>query len=380
MKLFSKHIYLLACAAAFFVGMQNAEAQDPRYSQYYAAPARLSPALAGVIDGNWRLGINYRTQWGSVLDRAYNSGSFTADAKFAVFQNDYIGVGFNAMYDQAAISAYSVTDIGFDINYQKLLYQGRGRIGKEYTSYLVAGAHVGIGQRSVNWGNLTYSTQFDTEAGQTNYYNTGISSGETQLQRDARLYPDFHAGLMWYGTFGNRRNAYAGASIFHLNRPDISLFNSPPQDTSGTSFSSPLEKLYMRTNIHAGGEILVGGRGSAISLLPGAVVMIQGPSTEINTGVSMKYQQPRYDDFAIRFGIWNRISNQFVDVNNATMGIDALIFILGLDWNEFQFGFSYDATLSKLSPVNNSRGAMEISVIYTFDQGHSRRQTCPAFN
>src|SRR5690606_22982360 len=87
----------------------------------------------------------------------------------------------------------------------------------------------------------------------------------------------------------------------------ISLFARPVQDTSGSSFGVPVEKIPMRFVTHAGGEILVGGRGSSVSLIPGVVAMFQKPSTEINFGLSVKYQQPKYDDFALRLGVWNRL-------------------------------------------------------------------------
>lgn len=400
MKLFSKHIFLVACVATLFTNIQNTTAQDQRYSQYYSAPARISPALAGVFDGAFRLGINYRAQWGANMHRGYNSASFTADGKAAVFKDDFIGFGFNAMYDRSGMGAYSITDIGFDINYQKKLYQGRGSIGKQYTHFLIAGAHVGIGQRTVNYDKLRYSNQWDSEYTDSyyDYYNPIMASGEEMDNfRQNRLYPDFHAGLMWYGTFGNRRNAYAGGSIQHLNRPDISLFARPVQDTSGNSFGVPVEKIPMRFVVHGGGEVLVGGRGSALSLIPGVVAMFQKPSTEINFGLSIKYQQPKYDDFALRLGVWNRLVTnvgQTISVvrpsddpatwtvatgSRPSFGTDALIFIVGLDFNNFQFGFSYDATLSTLRSQNNTRGSFEFSAIYIFRGDAKRRQGCPTF-
>ncbi|AFC25570.1 PorP/SprF family type IX secretion system membrane protein [Saprospira grandis] len=364
---------------AFFCNLQEAKAQDPRYSQYYSAPARLSPALAGVMESQYRLGINYRSQWSSVLDKPYNTASFTAEGKFAVGKEDFVGVGFNAMRDVAGASSYSITDIGLDVNYQKLLTQGRGRLGKERSSYLIAGGHLGLGQRAIDWDQNTYSTQYDNEYG-NGYYNPNINSGENMLAvRDSRIYADLHVGLMWYGTFGKRQSAYGGISIFHLNQPDISLFDRSPVDTSGNTFAGPTEKLYSRFNIHAGGEVRLGGRRSAMSLLPGAVVMIQGPSTEISTGVSLRYQAPKYDDFAFRFGLWNRLANQYVTDNSSSLGVDAIIFIVGLDVNQFQFGFSYDATMSTLATVNNSRGGMEVSLIYNFGDNGRRRTGCPTF-
>ena len=111
MKLFTRNFIVGLCVSASFAGLQNVSAQDQRYSQYYAAPARVNPALAGVFDGAFRLGMNYRTQWGANMNRGYNSASFTADGRSGVFTDDYIGYGFNAMYDVAGVGGYSISEI-----------------------------------------------------------------------------------------------------------------------------------------------------------------------------------------------------------------------------------------------------------------------------
>ena len=38
-------------------------AQDPHFSQFYASPLTLNPALTGKFDGTFRLAANYRNQW-----------------------------------------------------------------------------------------------------------------------------------------------------------------------------------------------------------------------------------------------------------------------------------------------------------------------------
>ncbi len=41
-------------------------AQDIHYSQFYASPLTLNPALTGVNECNYRIGAMYRNQWKSV--------------------------------------------------------------------------------------------------------------------------------------------------------------------------------------------------------------------------------------------------------------------------------------------------------------------------
>ena len=62
-------------------------AQDPQFSQFYAAPLYLNPALAGST-GQARAGINYRSQW-PAIDANFTTMSayfdyFIEDAKSGV--------------------------------------------------------------------------------------------------------------------------------------------------------------------------------------------------------------------------------------------------------------------------------------------------------
>lgn len=376
-----KLIFRLSLIAIIFNSVsllptESLQAQDPRYTQYYQAPLRLNPAMAGVFEGMWRVGANFRTQWGSVMggQNAYYTYSLGAELKTPVFKSDFIGVSFSALTDVAGEGRYNVTDINLGVTYMKKLTGGRRSYRASLTSYLVAGAQIGIGQRSVKWVNLLYSTQYVNQdpnnPDRYSYYNPSISSGENSgAMRMTKIYPDLSAGLLWYGVLGDRKSMYAGLGLFHINRPEISLFNR-------SNSSADIERLYMRVTAHAGGEFLVGGRGSAISLLPGFVGMFQGPFMELNMGLGIKYQAPRYDDFAFKLSVWTRLANRLEDQIDA----DALMISIGIDYQTFQFAVSYDINTSTLSNVSNGQGSLEFSVIYTHDGKHSRGQGCPAFN
>ena len=81
---------LLFVFAAMLLG-NDAFAQDPRFSQYNAAPQILNPAMTGLFNGNYRVSAIYRSQWRSILgDEAVPlfrtfSGSF--DMRFAPIGN-----------------------------------------------------------------------------------------------------------------------------------------------------------------------------------------------------------------------------------------------------------------------------------------------------
>ena len=53
-------------------------AQDPNFSQFFASPLTLNPALTGKFDGTFRLAGNYRNQWPSI-NNAFVTKTASAD-------------------------------------------------------------------------------------------------------------------------------------------------------------------------------------------------------------------------------------------------------------------------------------------------------------
>lgn len=382
MRLLTK---LSLCGALVLGAASAMDAQDVRYSQYYSAPLRLNPAMIGMFEGKVRVGINYRSQWGAVLNKAYKSFAATGDVKIPVAKHDYFAAGLTAMTDFSGVGNYNTTEVNVGAAFHKKLNKARrGYSFNKFESSLIAGVQLGFGQRRVNWDNLTYSNQWDPDNGT---YDPTQYSGEDQPVRAARTYVDINAGLMWAATFGKRRSLYLGGAVHHVNRPDISLFALPAQDSMGNSIGTGKEPLYMRWVAHAGGEILLGQNKSPMSLLPGLVAMVQGPSTELSLGLSLRYQAPSYDDFAFRLGVWTRIANQLlvpdttgVGVDSYTFSPDAVIFMFGMDYKTLQLGLSYDLSVSSIKTATNGRGAMEVSLFYRFGYDGKRPQGCPVFN
>ena len=53
-------------------------AQDPSFSQFFASPLTLNPALTGKFNGDLRAAGNYRNQWPDV-NRAYITSTISVD-------------------------------------------------------------------------------------------------------------------------------------------------------------------------------------------------------------------------------------------------------------------------------------------------------------
>ncbi|HRI61516.1 MAG TPA: type IX secretion system membrane protein PorP/SprF, partial [Saprospiraceae bacterium] len=91
MKQFSKPILLLVLLLSV---LDQISAQDPRFSQFYASPWNLNPAMTGLFNGRWRATANYRDQWSSFLNPVpFRTYAAAFDARFEVGRNDYAAFG-----------------------------------------------------------------------------------------------------------------------------------------------------------------------------------------------------------------------------------------------------------------------------------------------
>jgi len=351
MKQFSKPILLFVFLLV--VGEQMS-AQDPRFSQYYASPWNLNPAMTGLFNGRWRVTGNYRDQWSSFLNpNPFRTYAAAFDARLEVGRNDYAAFGIGAMHDEAGTAQFEQNKVQIGGAFLKQLTGGRYRA----QNYLSAGAQLGFGQNSIDWSRLWFSRQFDPS---TESPNSGLSNGEPDANATSDAYLDFNAGLLWYMLFGTDGFVYAGGALHHINSPVISLTGDDG------------ETLYSRWSGHAGGQFPLSDNFSA---LPGVLVMQQGPAFETDFGLNFRYSNNDQNELALRAGAWARLGNKL----DQGMQMDAITVVGMLELNRWMLGLSYDITTSSLTAANNSRGAFELSLTY-FHPGERRAKViCPKF-
>lgn len=358
MKYFN--LVFVAVLLAFCANVQDASAQDPRFAQFYASPLQLNPAMTGVFEGRWRVNANYRDQWSAVLeDVPFRTAAASFDARYKVFRNDYFGFGINVLHDEVGEGRYQTNRGSLNLSYVKQL-SGGGYRGTE--SYLVAGAQAGVGQHSVDWSQFWFSAQYDG-----NSPNTDLFNGEPSLMGDGgntEMYTDFNAGLLYYALFDNEASVYFGVAGNHLNQPNVTLLD-------GSS-----ESLYARYVAHAGGEIPFTNQ---ISLLPAVSFMLQGEHMSIMSGANIRYTNHDWHEVAIRAGAWPHLVRRVDGPRDTKLSMDAVTVALILEMNRVFVGLSYDMTTSNLQLANNSRGAFELSFIYTHPAYERVKTRCPKF-
>jgi len=353
MMQFSKPIFLLVTLLAVF--SPALEAQDPRFSQYYASSWNLNPAMTGVFNGRWRATVNYRDQWNSFLAPVpFRTYAASFETRYNVgANNDYASFGLGAMHDEAGTARFTQNKVHLGGAFLKQLSGGRN--SSEH--YLSAGAQLGFGQNSIDWSKLWFSRQFDTGSEMP---DLGAANGEPNANANSPLYLDFNAGILWYVVFPNEGFFYAGGAMHHLNQPTISLI----EDNK--------ETLYSRWSGHVGGQFPL---TENFAILPGVQVMKQGPAMETDLGINFRYSNNDLNELALRAGVWGRVGNKL----DKDLQMDAITIVGMLELNRWMLGLSYDVTVSGLTAANNSRGAFEVSLTYFHPEYRRSRVTCPKF-
>lgn len=316
------------------INIQVVQSQDVEFSQFYANPLYLNPALAGTSECS-RANFNYRNQWPSMPGNfiSYNA---SADHYINALSG---GVGFIINSDNAG-DVISTTRISAIYAYHLNLSE---------TTVLNAGFEAGLHQQKIKSDGLIYPDMIDPVSGNV---NQGLT-GET-LPDNTDLVPDFSLGFL----LGIKEKYFIGVAGHHLMQPNVSFYG---QENS---------YLYRKFTVHAGGRFKLGSSydrkgNSRYSISPNVLFRYQNNTQQLNAGIYVELSP-------IIIGTWYR--------HNITNS-DGAIFLVGLKHNNFRIGYSYDLSLSKLKSA--SGGAHEVSFILFFNCQKKRNRPgaikCPEF-
>ncbi len=312
----------------FVLSIAILRAQDPVFSQYFAAPLQINPAFAGVTDAP-RFSLNYRNQWPS-WPNAYRTYAIGFEQQLPDGSG---GIGFQALADDAGNGIYRT--MAFHGMYSYHL-----KINKRY--FMKFGIEAGMLQSRVAWDQLVFGDQLNPITGSS---PDGPMSEE---QRPASLRAsavDLGTGLLVHSS-----KAYFGISVRHMNRPDENFISA----NEGLRLGRP-----MRLVLHSGFQIGF-AQGNNLKypafISPNLLVVRQADFLQINAGAFLSYQ-------VLFAGAWYRHTG-----NNP----DAAIALIGVREGVFRFGYSYDMTLSTLGPQRTG-GSHEISMMLSFADGQARQ-------
>lgn len=322
---------------------QSAMAQDPHFSQFFASPLTLNPALTGRFDGSMRVAGNYRNQW-PTISNAFRTYTISVDAPILTArlpETDRLAIGGMAFADEQADGVLKNTYYSFSVGYSKGL-------DEDGFHSVAIGFQSTYAQKRLNTANLRFADQLRSDG------FTGITAEIFDPQQLNINYFDLNAGLLFSGVFEGNVNYYAGASMYHINRPR-------------ESFRGALFDLNQRYTVHGGVYWPLAG-GSA-TVHTSALFQTQAGARETVLGAAIGFNLNNDIDYrptTFYAGSWYRFG-------------DALIPYMGLEFGNWRLGVSYDITASSLRTASNSRGGFELSLIYIHKKDTDRSINCPKF-
>ncbi|HUP12993.1 MAG TPA: type IX secretion system membrane protein PorP/SprF, partial [Niastella sp.] len=163
-----------------------------------------------------------------------------------------------------------------------------------------------------------------------------------------------NAGILYNGTTNGSNNIYAGASMYHINRPKESF-------QGGQFFLEP------RLTLQAGGMV-PSAQLNSIHFSANYSRQANATNTVIGGAYSLNVNGDESDPTNLYAGTWFRIG-------------DAIIPYVGLEFKGLQMGITYDVNVSSLKPASNMRGGAEFSLIYIKQPNDPNRKKlhCPKF-
>lgn len=320
----------------------TATAQDPNFSQFFASPLTLNPALTGKFDGQYRVAGNYRNQW-PTISNAYTTGTVSFDAgilKNHISEVDQFGVGVMGFTDRSANGALQHNYLSLSTAYHKGLDEdGFNQIGAGFQASYVS--------KILNVSSLKFGDQLRSDG------FTGLTQESFSKDQLSLSYLDVNAGILYNGTSNGSNNYYAGVSVYHINRHK-------------ETFQAGEYYLQPRVTFQAGGRIPMGTNAIHLSAIHSR--QTAAVNTVIGGAYALNLSEDETKPLNLYLGSWYRVG-------------DALIPYVGLEFGELQLGATYDVNISSLKPASNMRGGAEFSLIYMRQHRDptTKKLNCPKF-
>ncbi|MCB9227234.1 MAG: PorP/SprF family type IX secretion system membrane protein [Chitinophagales bacterium] len=325
-------LFTLLAVLFTFLATNHLEAQDIHFSQYYASPLTLNPALTGKFDGLWRVNAIYRDQYRNAVSNnplPYMTPSFSVD--FSLLKNklktDALGVGAMVFYDK--VGGLNTLKAGLSLAYHKGL-------DKNNRYHLALGLQGVYGNRQIN-GDYLFEEDI-LSGGLPGYDDMNLTN------QKAVNSVDMTAGALFDAKFTDWMTFYAGYSFFNVLRHKDDFITTKDNQTP------------FRHVAHGGFEFEIKKKWL---ILPGALYQTTVKTKEINFGSTFGYKllTKKEKTAKIFLGAWYRW-----DV--------AVIAKAGFDFENFRLSGAYDIGTGAFGKdLKNDTGArmpnaFEIAVSY----------------
>ncbi|MES1214070.1 MAG: PorP/SprF family type IX secretion system membrane protein [Bacteroidota bacterium] len=339
-----KTVLLVAISTLYFVPCTYS--QDLHFSQFMNSPLVTNPANTGFIpDGDYRLGVNFRNQWSSVMAVPYKTMSAYGDMQVTQNQDNtgWLGVGGLILRDVAGSGNLTSTKVYGSVAYHQMINAG---------SLVSLGFNVGWANKQINVTNLKFPDQFDGH-----FFDSHLPTSVI-LDANNINYLDMQVGMNYAYFPTSKVYLNAGFSAMHVNQPKESFF---------TKQDGVDNRVPVRYTGFLNGSLMLNDQWI---INPNAYFSMQAKSYEVVGGLNAHYNLSGDGEKILIGGLYYRYK-------------DAVIPMIGLGYKDYTFTFTYDATTSSLKDYNNTRGAFEFSLIKqgVFERynGNRRESMCPSF-
>lgn len=303
----------------------SVKAQDPIFTQYFMVPETINPGFTGFLETT-NTGVLHRTQWPNL--------DFRVDTDFGFFntwrEEMNSGFGVTLMNHRENFTNYSFTQANF-------AYAYRVQLNDDW--YFRPAIEVGFGNKSFGFQNLILEDQINI-----NNATINSTSIDPLMLREKVNFFDLSAGMLF-----NTESAWFGATLKHLNKPNISFSQTG---------NLPLEMFF---SANAGLELKLADYIDIINfpyetkMLLTTNFMKQGDYSRLDIGTGLIFKKLFFGVTAATNPVKNSGNSHFLTSLNA---------FGGLKYEHFKFGYSYDFNTSK---IGKTGGIYELSVTYQFD-------------
>ncbi len=319
LKRAKQYIFLFLLGAGFL------NAQDIHFSQYYFSPLSLNPANTGNFLGDYRVAMNYRSQWREI-QKAYKTVSLGGEA------NLY------PMNQQTSVGLYFLNDkSGGNLIVNKIYLSGA--LHRKIAGInLHAGVQPGFVLKSIDFNAHTFPNQLNWDKGQ---FDNSLNNYEANVNQKTQYF-DLNAGA-GASVRINKFEAGLYFAMFHITKPRETFIKNDNRLTVRKLFNLDA-KYYLNQKITL-------NLYSMLNATTKASDWVTGLNVEYALNKTPFFTNAVFVGFMWRDGL-KRIS-------------DAGIVTAGLKYKNYTAGISYDINISQLHTATEYRGAIEFALIYT---------------
>ena len=369
---------IILLVAVLGLSVMRVQAQDPMFSQFYANPLFLNPAMAGT-NVCPRLAFNFRDQWPSM------PGTFmTYAASYDEhFDKIYGGIGVQFWGDRAGeggiLNTYNAS----------AMYSFKVKVSKKFNMRFALQA--AFQNKSLDWSKLTFGDMIDPRYGFVYSTNENIANYINHINT-----LDFSFGFLGYTP-----HVYFGFAAKHIATLSLSGKTTPYSFLSGNADGNFYDMLKLTAHVGANFDLKRKSKKETsfgdISISPNFIYEHQLGFNYFSEGLYMKFY-PFTVGVWCRHGLTYKYDEPMLDQNgNVIFGpdsitpmtqktniynSDAIIFMFGLEYNMFKVAYSYDLTISRLASATTG-GSHEVSVQVLLPCPKKRKAIkdikCPSF-